>query len=185
MLRHYYITDDLDELEVVENELEKNGVTEAQIHVLSENDMEVEKHHLHEVESVLKQDVVHSTEVGAVIGVIASSLLLILVYMLEWYTSPAGWMPFIFLVVIILGFCTWEGGFIGIQEPNVNFERFQEALHNGKHILFIDVRPEQESAVAEVMQVHPKVVPNGFGESTPNFVVRAQDYYRSFMKAMP
>ena len=36
MLRHYYISDDLDDLEAVELELEGKGVSTPQIHVLSE-----------------------------------------------------------------------------------------------------------------------------------------------------
>lgn len=185
MLRHYYVTDDLDELEKVENELEQNGFTEPQIHILSENDTEVENHNLHEVAAVLKQDVVHSTELGAIVGAIGAVLLLAIVYLLNWYQSPAGWMPFIFLAIIILGFCTWEGGFIGIQKPNVNFERFQEVLHKGKHVLFVDVDPHQELAITTIMKSHPTVEAQGFGESTPHWIVRGQDKFRSFMKSMP
>ena len=185
MLRHYFVSDDLDELEKVENELEQQGFTEPQIHVLSENDADVENHHLHEVAAVLKQDVVHSTELGAVIGIVAASAFLLLTYLLNWHQSAAGWVPFVFLAIIILGFCTWEGGFIGIQQPNVNFKRFQEMLHNGKHILFVDADPSQELALATVMKTHPNVGASGFGESTPNWVIRAQDKFKHFMKVMP
>ena len=185
MLRHYYVTEDLDELEKIEKELEQNGFTEPQIHVLSENDREVENHHLHEVAAVLKQDVVHSTELGAIVGLIGATILLITVYFMGWHESAAGWVPFIFLAIIILGFCTWEGGFIGIQKPNVNFERFQNLLKKGKHILFVDVDPNQEAVLTSIMNAHPKVEASGFGESTPRWVVSAQDQFKSFMKTMP
>ena len=47
---------------------------DSQIHVLSHDDAGVAKHdHLHPVEAVLKKNVVHGTEVGAVIGVIGGS----------------------------------------------------------------------------------------------------------------
>ncbi|MCJ8320942.1 MAG: NAD/FAD-utilizing enzyme [Colwellia sp.] len=185
MIRHYYISDDLDDLEKVEQELESQGFTEPQIHVLSEHDGDVDTHHLHEVESVLKQDVVHSTEVGAVVGIIAAASTLLIAYLMGWTASAAGWMPFIFLAIVVLGFCTWEGGFIGIQKPNVNFERFQEVLHKGKHVLFVDVDPDQESTMAKVMNAHPKLEMAGVGEATPHWVVRGQDKFRKFMKAMP
>ena len=185
MLRHYYVTDDLDELVIVENELKENGFTTAQIHILSENDVGVENHNLHEVAAVLKQDVVHSTILGALVGVISAMLLLAIVAFFNWYVSPAGWMPFIFLAIIILGFCTWEGGFIGIQKPNIHFKRFQEILHDGKHILFVDVDPEQKSTITSLMKSHPKLEPSGFGESTPQWVVRGQDKFKQFMKSMP
>jgi hypothetical protein len=41
--------------------------------VLSENDAAVEKHHLHAIESVLKQDADHSTQLGAVAGIIGAA----------------------------------------------------------------------------------------------------------------
>jgi len=185
MIRHFYVTEDLDELGKVEKELESQGFTVPQIHVLSENDTEVENHQLHAVESVLKLDVVHSTKVGAVYGVIGAILTLLVAYSMSWTESAVGWMPFIFLSIIVLGFCTWEGGFIGIQKPNVNFLPFQEMLKNGKHILFVDADPQQEMALDSVMKMHPKLQVAGMGEATPNWVVRGQDKFKSFMKSMP
>jgi len=77
MLRHYFISDSLDDLEVFEEQLEAAGVSTPQIHVLSRNDAEVEQHHhLHEVQSFMKNDIVHSTALGAVIGLCASALVL-------------------------------------------------------------------------------------------------------------
>ena len=78
MNRHYYISEDLNELEAVETELEESGLATAQIHVLSDDDAGLEQHHLHEVESVLKRDVVHSTEIGALVGVVLAALVLVL-----------------------------------------------------------------------------------------------------------
>jgi cation transport regulator ChaC len=49
MNRHYYISDNLNDLETVENELEASGINSEQIHVLSEKVADVEQHHLHEV----------------------------------------------------------------------------------------------------------------------------------------
>ena len=66
MKRHYFISDDLDDLEIIEAQLEDNGISTPQIHVLSESDGDVESHHLHDVNSLMKQDVLHSWEVGAV-----------------------------------------------------------------------------------------------------------------------
>ena len=71
MNRHYYISNNLDDLETLESELEANGINTEQIHVLSDKDADVEQHHLHDVNSFMKQDVVHSGEVGAVIGEMA------------------------------------------------------------------------------------------------------------------
>ena len=44
MRRHYYISDDLDDLKSIETELESNGITTPQIHVLSRDDAGLQAH---------------------------------------------------------------------------------------------------------------------------------------------
>ena len=184
MKRHYFISDDLDDLEAVERDLEAAGVTTPQIHVLSEDDAGVESHHLHEVEAVLKKDVVHGTEMGAIVGVIGAAAVILLAW-ISGLTETYTWVPAIFLAIIVLGFCTWEGGLIGIQEPHVDFRRFQDDLHEGKHILFVDTDPDQETVLRQVAADHPKLQPAGDGPATPRFVVRFQDKFTTFMKTAP
>lgn len=184
MKRHYYISDDLDDLEIVERDLESAGVTTPQIHVLSEDDAGLDEHHLHKVEAVLKKDVVHGTELGAVVGVIAAAAVLAVAYysgLTETYT----WVPAIFLAVILLGFCTWEGGLIGIQEPHVDFKRFEDDLKAGRHVLFVDVDPDQEETLQQITAQHPGLKPAGEGSATPKVVVKAQEKFSDFMKVAP
>ncbi len=184
MKRHYFISDDLDDLEAVENELESKGVTTPQIHVLSNDDAGLEHHHLHQVEAVLKRDVVRSTEIGAVIGVGASAAVLALAYF-SGITETVGWVPFIFLAIVVLGFCTWEGGMFGIQEPHHDFKRFQEILDQGKHVLFVDLDPDQESILQQVVNDHPRLKMAGEGAATPRWVVRGQDTFKKTMDSLP
>ena len=184
MKRYYFISDDLDDLELVERDLEAAGVTTPQIHVLSEDDAGVETHHLHNVEAVLKKDVVRGTELGAVVGVIGATAV-ILISWLTGFSESYTWVPAIFLAIVILGFCTWEGGLIGIQEPNMNFRRFQEILRDGKHVLFVDVDPEQEPILNRVVRQHPKLEGAGEGASTPRWFVRLREKWAWFLKVAP
>ena len=184
MKRHYFISTDLDDLEVVEQDLERAGVGTPQIHVLSEDDAGVETHHLHEVEAVLKKDVVHGTELGAVVGVIGAAIVLTVAWF-SGLTETYTWVPAIFLSVIVLGFCTWEGGLIGIGEPHVDFRRFQDQLHEGKHVLFVDIPVEQESILKSVVANHPKLEDAGEGASTPGWVVGAQQKWTRFTQVAP
>jgi hypothetical protein len=185
MLRHYYISDDLNDLQAIEAELLAKGVSSPQIHVLSENDAEVEKHHLHAIEAVLKQDVVHSTKLGALVGVIGACTVLIVAYLMGWHTTAAGWIPFGFLAVVVLGFCTWEGGLIGIQIPNHQFKRFQKLLKQGKHVFFVDLDAKQESILSEVIKQHPRLKLAGTGPATPGWVVHGQEKFSKVMKTLP
>lgn len=184
MKRHYYISDSLQELVEVEEELESGGVTQAQIHVLSDDDIAVEQHNLNEVEAVLKQDVVHSMEIGALIGVGFALLILLLVYV-SGITQTTGWVPFIFLAIVVLGFCAWEGGLFGIQVPHAEFQRFREALNTGKHVLFIDIREAQETLLSTVVKHHPNLELAGTGSATPEMVISAQDRMKAFIQSMP
>lgn len=184
MKRHYFVTDDLDDLQLVEQDLQSAGITPPQFHVLSENDAAVETRNLREVEAVLKRDVVHGTERGAIVGVIGAVAVLLLAWfsgMTETYT----WVPAIFLAIVVMGFCTWEGGLIGIQEPHAEFRRFTPALSRGKHILLVDVDPGQEEALTAVVAHHTQLRPAGEGNATPRAVVRFQDKWHRFLQLAP
>lgn len=181
MKRHYYISDNLDDLETIEHQLEDAGVTTPQIHVLSEDDAGVKTHHLNEVEAVLRKDVVHGTELGAVVGVIGAAIILLA----AWATGIAAtitWVPPIFLAVIVLGFCTWEGGLIGIQEPHADFIRFRDNLHAGKHILVVDVSQAQEHILLRVTGEHPKLIPAGEGHAAPGWFIGVRRMFEQMIK---
>ena len=175
MLRHYFISNSLDDLEVFEEQLEAAGVSTPQIHVLSRNDAEVEHHHhLHEVQSFMKQDIVYSTGRGAMFGLCAFVLVLFAAYFAGWTETAAGWMPFIFLAVVLLGFSTWVGGLLGIEKPNHNFVRFEQALSDGKHVFFVDLEPQQEEVMEKVLKSHPQVQLAGTGSSAPHWLIALQ-----------
>ena len=185
MNRHYYITDNLDDIEALEMELEANGITTEQIHVLSERDAEVEKHeHLHEVSSLMKNDAVHSGEIGALVGVILAAVVLGLAYWLGFTESAAGWLPFVFLAVIIVGFSTWEGGFHGLHHRNVHFRRFKRILKSGKHIFFVDLEPEQEALFHKVVLKHPLLKVAGSGEAMPHWLVAWLQRWHQFKRTI-
>jgi hypothetical protein len=182
-LRHYFISDDLDDLDVVEEQLESAGISTPQIHVLTSHDAELDHHeHLHRVQSFMKKDVVRSTLIGAVIGVFASVLVLVVAHFAGWTQTAAGWVPFVFLAVLVLGFCTWEGGLLGIQKPNYHFARFEEAIKNDKHILFVDLERDQETVLERVVKSHPKLEPAGSESLHQHWVIEFQKRVPRFFK---
>ena len=185
MIRHFYISNDLDDLESLEVELENVGISAAHSHVLSLDDAEVAAHpNLNEVEAVLRTDVIHSTKIGVVVGVLAATIMLYVVALTGW-AEKVTWVPFVFLFIIMVGFFTWEFGFIGIQRKNNRFARFEKALKNGKHIFFVDIEPENDQLLADVVKRHPKIKRAGDGPSVPQWYIRMQDGFKSFTKIMP
>lgn len=185
MKRYFYISNDLDDLQSVEQELRESGLTTPQFHVLSQNDADVKNRELHDVEAVLRKDVVHSMERGAVIGIIGAALVLAIAYLAGWTASAAGWTPFIFLAIVVLGFCTWEGGLFGIQEPHYQFKRFQEILSRGKHVFFVDLTDEQEIILNRIVSSHPRLEKAGEGEPSPRWLIEWRNNWNGFVKTMP
>lgn len=156
MKRFYYISDSLDDLEQIERDLEASGIPRPHIYVLSNDDVGLENHDVNRVASFLKTDVIHAGEIGALVGIVIAGLVL-LGASLSGITQQVGWMPFIFLAIVILGFCTWEGGFIGIQEPNVHFKRFEKALDEGRHVLFVETGAKDKKKLKKVIKRYPTV----------------------------
>jgi hypothetical protein len=179
MNRHYFISDDLDDLERIEEELERRGIVKPQIHVLSKDDTGVERHqHLHNIESVFKQDVVHGTIVGAIFGALAAILVLAIAYLSklpETYT----WVPVYFLAIVLFGFITWSGGFYGIQTPHKEFRRFQKDLESGKHVFIVDVDASQEDMLKQIEIDHPQLINAGIGGATPRWIIMGQQGFKN------
>ncbi len=185
MIRHFYISDDLNDLEHVEEELEKAGLSTPQIHVLSYRDAEVASHHhLHEVESILKQDVVHGSSIGALVGLAAAILVLVIAWFTRWHETVT-WIPFVFLSIIMLGFCTWEGGLFGLRKPNVHFRRFRDILKQGKHVFFVDIDESQKAVLECVLKDHPRLKLAGTGPATPGFLVHSKEKWDQFIHWAP
>ena len=186
MIRHYYISDDLEDLERVEIELMEQGIDSPQLHVFSGEDTtaDAQAHHLHEVSDFSKRDIVHSGFLGFLIGSIGAVIVLSGFYLMGWTTSLVGWMPAIFLAVIILGFSTWEGGLRGIQEPNHEFKKFQKILSQGKHIFFVDVYPAQELVLKDVALKHPQLDLFVVGIAAQGGLVLARSLFLGFIKSL-
>jgi hypothetical protein len=179
MKRHYFISDDLDDLERIEQELERRGINKPQIHVLSKDDAAVARHrHLHNIEAVFKQDVVNGTLLGAMFGILAATLVLMFGYMSS-LTETYTWMPFYFLAIVMFGFLTWSGGFYGIQTPHKDFRRFQKDLNKGKHVFIVDIDPSQEEIIQQIKTRHPHLNNAGTGNATPRWIVMGQQSFKN------
>lgn len=122
----------------------------------------------------MKTDVIRSGELGALIGIVGAALVLAVTYFAGWHGTRAGWIPFIFLAIIVLGFCTWEGGFVGIQRANTHFKRFETVLKEGKHVFFVDVMPDQEDTLEQVVKNHPGLELAGTERGTPQWIMQGQ-----------
>ncbi len=185
MKRYFFLTDNLDKLTTVEHDLAVNGISAPQIHVLSNDDSGMTVRKLNDVEAVLRKDVVHSMERGALIGAAAAAVVIAVGHYSGATATAAGWTPFIFLAVVVLGFFTWEGGLFGIQEPHHEFKRFQQALASGQHLLLIDINEKDHSILNNVTAHYPELEFSGTGHGAAQWFVTLQNKWRNFVEVMP
>lgn len=184
MKRYYYLEDTLDHLELVERELLGRGLPAPQVHVLSNDDAGATEHHLHQVHSLLRQDTIHSGEIGALIGLAVAAAALLLAW-LAGMPAQIGWAPVVFLALVLFGFVTWEGGLFGFQMPNSQYRRFAKALAEGKHMLIVDVEPAQERLLRGILAANPHLKPAGTGRSAPRWLLRSQQRWIEFLRWAP
>jgi hypothetical protein len=167
MDRYYFISNDMDELQRVQEELLQKGLTEPQVRVLSNEEAELDKRGMRGVFPFLRQNVIKSGERGALIGIVAAVAVIVVAWLMG-ASSAAAWIPVVFLAVVLLGFSTWEGGLIGLEQRNYKFERFQKMLADGYHVLMVDVDAKQRDLVPAVAQHYRSLQPAGRGSSWVN-----------------
>lgn len=182
--RHFYSSSSLDGLETLEKQLEQAGVDRLRIHVLSLDDTAVENHKgLHEVESLMKTDLIRSALSGLLLGAVLAALFLFLTILFDWPASTGfGWVPFGFATAIILGIVAWEGGLLGIQRHNQHFRKFEKMLNEGQHLLFVDIEPDRESTLSEIAGEHADISKVGKAKSAPRWVLLGEQKVTHFLR---
>jgi hypothetical protein len=179
MRRYFYISNDLDDLEKVELALEGEGISRAQIHVLSNDDAGVKEHNLNQVYSWFRTDVISTTYKGVIVGVILATIALFTANAMG-ATETVGWAPFIMLAIVCVGFCTWEGGLIGSHLPSSRFKKFQDRIENGQHVLMIDADKADVELIDSVVARIRGVDAVGSDATKDQWTIATEKRFRQF-----
>lgn len=152
-----YLADSLDEVESATHELEQQGIPHNAIRVFSEDDAGVKTHHLESVPEWEKRDLLRRGLMGAAVGLVLAVGVLVFAQTLQWYQTVT-WMPFVFLAIVLAGFCTWEGGLIGALNLNHRFESIKDKLKSGAHLVLVKVDSEKAEPVDNIVKKHKGIV---------------------------
>ena len=157
MKRLYYLTSSLDSVTRITEDLHRDGVTDWHLHVLSRNEAGLYHRQLHSANMFQENDVIHSGQLGALIGGAAG---LLAVTLLEWW-NPFGVDVPLPVLVIVAGvftmFGAWSGGLAGVTRENYKITRFHDDLVKGNHLIMVDVSREQEQRVRyHLSRYHPE-----------------------------
>ncbi|MBU2862590.1 hypothetical protein KO489_01915 [Reinekea forsetii] len=150
MKRLYYLTDKIEFAEHISQELTSNGIDAHHIHVLSKNEAGVVTHHLHGPNLFERNDFLRRALIGMVTGLIVAIVAMFIAKYLLGY-SFTGLAQFALLLLIML-FGTWLGGFIGFATENKHLKRFHDEIEKGRHLIMIDVKANEERLVHKIVE---------------------------------
>jgi len=172
MTRHYFLSDDLDDLDAFEEELEEAELLQEQIHLISNDEYGVQRHiHLEGVVPFLQRGSVRASIHGAMIIAIAGAVALGVAHVNSMAANAANWLPLLGVIIAILAFLSWGGGLRGVAVPSLSRSELKEMLADGKHVMYVDVRADQESQLRQTAERHPAVQDYGIGSGAAEWRV--------------
>ncbi len=150
MKQHHYLFDSLDDLQRACNDLEFIGVEHQYLHVAYASHLSLEKRHLNDMGFWRESDLLHTALRGLIVGIIAS--VATGAALLQWLgNSELGLVVSGFVSLIVLGFCTWVGGMIGVSHDNWRVSPYHDLIQQGKSLLIVDVSEKNEPEITRLM----------------------------------
>ncbi len=169
MKQQYYITEDIDSVAHISDDLHSLGIDDRHIHVVGEDVDAMDAHHVHKAREIDRTDIVRSSERGMLIGILLGTLFLILATIYQPFGIVVEGPALVAVTVLIVGFCTWWGGIAGSYFDNYRIAAFHKAIESGKYLVMVDTDADQESAVRNMMSTsHPEATWMGLNSTTAN-----------------
>ncbi|WP_370278376.1 hypothetical protein [Pontibacterium sp.] len=157
MKQHYYLTDDINSVEKIAEDLHTIDIDDDHIHVVGLDTDAIEEHHLHTARVIDETDIVRSSERGLLVGLVFGVLFAVLGSMFTPFGIEVSGPSLVMITVFIVGLCTYWGGIIGTYFENYRISSFREAIQQGKYLLMVDTEAGQESPLRSMMgKQHPE-----------------------------
>jgi hypothetical protein len=158
MKRMYYLTGNLDSTEQISNDIHAAGITDWHFHVISKDEAGLYRRRIHGAHLFQKNEAICYGERGALIG-FGVALLLAIGFTMARVPFGAGASGLVY--VALFGFITlfgaWVGGLMGLATENRAIARFRDDIDTGNYLILIDVRPDREEAISQLMATkHPE-----------------------------
>ena len=153
----YYLAPNLISTHKISDDLHDAGIKDWFIHVISRDETGLSKEHIHSCNYLETLDLVRDGIIGAMIGffigVIAAGLLM--------YIKPFGpnvpEVIYLFVILLLTLFGSWEGGLMGIASKNKKHAKFEDELNAGKYLILIYAKKDKQKSIRQTMETkHPE-----------------------------
>ncbi len=166
MKRLYFLAQSLDSVSKISEDLHRLGINDWNLHVLSRDEAGLYRRHIQSTHVFQQNDVLHSGELGAIVGGFLGLLIAMALELLTPFGAPLPLPILVLIAGLFTLFGTWSGGLAGVSRENYKTARFHDELKKGKHLIMVDVSRQQESSTRQhIDRYHPEI--SLAGEDTP------------------
>lgn len=168
MKRIYFLLPDVPTTRKVVQELLLSHVEERHIHLVAREDTPLED--LPRAGLAQTSDIIPALEKGATIGGATGAVAGLVAVTVPAAGIVLGGGAVLAFAVAGAGFGAWVSSMMGIDSPNSQIERFQEAVEAGQILMMVDVSRHRVEEVEAIIRSHyDNVRVEGTEPNIPNF----------------
>lgn len=148
----YYLAPSITSVDNISHELERSGVKDWFIHIVSNDESGLKKRRLHSSNYLETLDLVRDGLIGGLIGLAIGLIAVGLLIFLKPLGVELPGIIYFFIVALITFFGLWEGGLIGISSKNKKLAEFENDLAAGKYVILIYCPKKHEKRIHYIME---------------------------------
>ncbi len=147
----YYLAPSLVSAHKISDDLHDAGITDWFIHVVSNDESGLSKEHIHSSNYLETLDLVRDGVIGAMIGFFVGVILAGLLMYIKPFGPQVPEVIYLFVILLLTFFGSWEGGLMGIASKNKKHAKFEDEIKAGKYLILIYAKRDQEQAIKNTM----------------------------------
>ena len=153
----YYLSPTLADTQHVSDDLHASGVSDWFIHIISKNEAELDRRHLHSSNYLETLDFMREGLIGAAVGFVAGLLLAAGLTVFQPFEAEIPLVAYAGVVFLLTCFGAWQGGLVGISTENKKLRRFHDDIEAGKYLILVYANKKEEHKVHNMMaKLHPE-----------------------------
>jgi len=153
----YYLSPTLADTEHVSDDLHASGVSDWFIHIISKNEADLDRKHLHSSNYLETLDFVREGLIGAALGFIAGVVLAGVLSIFSPFEAEVPLVAYLGVIFLLTCFGAWQGGLMGISTENKKLRSFHNAIESGQYLILVYANKKEEQKVSTMMRkLHPE-----------------------------
>lgn len=153
----YYLSPTLADTEHISDDLHKSGVSDWFIHIISKNEADLERKHLHSSNYLETMDFLREGLIGAACGFLVGLVMAAIFSFVQPFDAEITFVAYAGIVFLLTCFGAWQGGLIGISTENKKLRRFHDDIEAGKYLILVYANRNEEQKIEAMMKrLHPE-----------------------------